>query len=157
MNPKNQQFVTEDMIKNNPNAIVYDVDELSEPNLPDMNLLLDNIIQVLEAMNEDYFVQLKRSNIQKYEQELEQRFPSFSNQYYAMFQKIISGEDLTHLFSMLEAIENVNQGHISLEEVEIQLGKKLAKDYYHGDITDEQMDKAIEIEKEKEKRRKLIN
>ena len=44
----NNQLVTEEEIKKNPNAIIYDpFDENATPNLPNVPELLDKIIEIL--------------------------------------------------------------------------------------------------------------
>lgn len=129
----NQNIVTEDQIKNKDNAIVYDVPE-GEPsieNLPDVPELLKKVTEILEYMCTDDMIALKSTDSGEFNKHMEEKFSVFSNRYYSIFYKLLSGEDLTPLFSMLAAIEKIKKGEVSMENAEKELGKELAKKYIH--------------------------
>jgi len=124
--------VTADKIdRTNKNNIVLDYDDTDDTpvNLPDVNVLMDQITLILEYMVTDEMKQLKVSDYPTYEEQLELKFPQFAEKYYAVFKKVISGEDITPLFEMLAGIERVKKGKETIEEVETELGKKLAEKY----------------------------
>jgi hypothetical protein len=128
-----QNIVTEDQIKNNENAIVYDVPEgeANIENLPDVKILLKKVTEILEYMCTDEMIALKNEDTGEYNKQMEEKFSVFSNRYYSIFHKLLSGEDLTPLFSMLAAIEKVKNGEVTMETAEKQLGNILAKKYIH--------------------------
>lgn len=114
------------------NKIIMDVDESAPPspsNLPDVVTLLKKIMEIGTYMCKDEIVELKCTNYSKYEEHMEKVFQSFATRYFAVFKKLISGEDITHLLSMLVALERVKKGEITLERAEKFLGEELAKEY----------------------------
>lgn len=143
MNIKNldKHIVSEDRIKNDPNAIVYDPFGDASPNLPDVGNVLDKVMEILEYMLDDSIKKMKSSNINEYNSHMENKFSEFSNRYYGLFQKIISGEDITPLLSMLASIDKVKSGSATLETVEEQLGEELANKYIYPNLTNDQKKK----------------
>lgn len=135
-----KKFFTENEIKNDPNTFVYDPYENSENvvNLPNVPELLNQIIYILEYMNTDNIIKLKSENFEEYTQHMETKYFEFSNRYFGLFQKLISGEDITPLVSMLGAIENVKSGQISIEQAEESLGDMLAEEYIYPHLTKKQ-------------------
>lgn len=157
MNIKNQQIVTEEEIKRN-GGTIYDVD--SEPlNLPNANLLSDDIIALLEFMNTDEMVLLKQTDKQAFEQTIEDKFPTFALKYYSILQKIINGEDITPLFQMIKVIDTVNIGNKSAEDGEKDVGKYLTKFLPDGLLekleSGELTEKDIKTKKQKKKKSKF--
>lgn len=98
-------------------------------NLVDPGDVLANIEQILEYMCKDEIIAMKQNDEGEYLQHMEDKFPEFSFRYYTLFQTIINGEDISHLFSMLGAIERIKQGNITLEQAEKDLGNQLASKY----------------------------
>lgn len=109
---------------------LYDVDS-GDVNLPDVKLFLDQVIEVMECMNQQEMVDLQNKDEEEYKAEMEKRFPQFSFRYYAIFQKIISGDDITPLIEMLAQIERVKCGEIDIEEAEKNIGQSLANKYVY--------------------------
>ena len=111
-------------------------------NLPDVGEILDKIQEILEYMCTDEIINLKDNDNHndndndngEYVRHMESIFPAFSCNYYSLFQKIISGDDLNHLFSMLGAIERIKDGEITVDEVEKNLGEELAEEYVYPHI-----------------------
>jgi hypothetical protein len=139
-------FFTESDIINQGSGkkLVYDptggADE-NTVNLPNVDDLLGRIQEILEYMCTDDVVKLKNTNYQDYEEHMEEKFESFSMRYFALFKKLLSGEDLTHLFNMIAGIERINRGDETIEEVEKRLGEDLAEEYIYPKINDENSDK----------------
>jgi hypothetical protein len=118
-------YATEDEIKNNPNAIVYDPYENSTPSLPDVPTVLGQVEDILKYMVTDDMMKLRKDNFEEFEQHMEQKFSEFSDRYYALFQKLLSGEDISPLMDMFATIEKIKSGKVTMEKGEEQLGKKL--------------------------------
>jgi len=100
-------------------------------NLPDVGSVLDKIAAILEYMCNDDIILLKKNDENEYIKHMEEQFPAFSDRYYSLFQKVISGDDLTHLFSMLGAIERIKSGETTVDKAEKELGDELANDYVY--------------------------
>lgn len=108
-------------------GFLYDIE--GAPNFPDVPQLLSNIIEIMEYMTEDDMIKLREEDFQQFEQQMEAKFPDFSFRYYAIFQRIILGEDLGFLFEMLKQIHRVNCNEDTAENVEKMLGEELGRKY----------------------------
>jgi len=120
------QVVSGDQIDKN--SIIYDPYSDNVPStLPNVELILDDVIKILECMNTDEMQTLKSSNKELFEQVMEDKFPQFSDRYYGMFKMVLSGEDISPLFKMLDVIGNINAGKTSFETGEKDVGTYLKK------------------------------
>ncbi len=121
-------------------GIIYDpsagAETIADPvaNLPDVDDILGSIEKILEYMCKDDIIKLKEEDAGGYIDHMEKKFPAFSFRYFSLFQHIIEGEDLTHLFSMLGAIERVKKGETTLDDAEKDLGEELAQKYVYPHI-----------------------
>lgn len=112
------------------NKLVYNPDG-GGVNLANVDYILDNVTEILEYMTNDEVIQQKNEDYEEYESMMEEKFPDFSFKYFAVFKKVITGEDITPLFKMLAAIESVQQGTESLDAAEKRLGEDLAEQYIY--------------------------
>ncbi len=128
---KEQQVVTHEQMKmmNDPCSLVYDMDDgpITKEGLPDASKILDDVIRILQCMATEEMILLKKNDVALYENLLEEKFSDFALRYYSVFKMVISGEDITPLFKMLEIIGNVKQGNISIEDGEKNVGSYLTK------------------------------
>lgn len=129
----------------------FDEDNAVE-NLPDVKNILDSVGEILEVMLEDEMIALQKEDGDKYEKAMEQKFPSFSFRYFALFKQIISGEDLGNLFVMLEMIEKTKNGKKSFREAESAVGMHLAT-HYDLPTVDENGNTTGKNKKKKKKKR----
>ena len=122
-----KKVITEDEMKNT-HGIMYDVGHDEElTSLPNAVTILDDIIGLLECMNTEEMKILKETNQGMFEQVLEEKFPDFSYNYYSVFRMVLSGDDITPLFKMLEIISKVNTGESNIEDCEKDVGTYLSK------------------------------
>lgn len=105
-----------------------------EPNLPDVPKLLDQIIKILEYISSDEAIKMKNKDQDEFLNHMEEKFADFSFRYYAIFRKLLSGEDILPLFKMLAEIEKVQKGVKTLDTVEKELGEELANKYVYSKI-----------------------
>jgi len=133
---------TEEEIKKNKNAIIYDPTGGNEtPNLPDVALLLSQVEEILDYMvKTEELKELKKDN-SEYEKHMEDKFPFFSSRYFGIFRKLINGEDITPLLTMCKSINEIKSGNITMEQAEKQLGEGLAEKYIYPNLTKEQKKK----------------
>jgi hypothetical protein len=126
MDFKNVQVKDEEYIKKN-GGIIYDKSEGSG-NLPDVKKLVLEINAVLEYMTNKEMLEIKKNNVEKYEDIIEQRFPDFVDKNYGIFKKFVDSadNDINPLINMLKEIDKVNKGYKTLEKAEKKLGNELA-------------------------------
>lgn len=139
----NHKIVNESEIDKS-KGIIYNIE--NKINLPDLDQLLTEIINILEYMNNDELLKKKKENYNEFESEMEKKFPYFSFRYYGIFKKILSGEDISTLLQMLTEIHKVQIGEKSIEEAERNLGEQLASKYIYP---------KMKMKKKEKKRKKL--
>jgi len=117
-------------------GFIYDIGsgDLSIDNLPDINILADQVINILEYATTDEMKYLRESDNDNYKIHMEKQFPKFSDKFYAMFQKIISGEDIGPLFFMLDKLQRVKAGKLSIEDAEKDVGMSLYNSFVKDTI-----------------------
>lgn len=98
-------------------------------NFPDTKVLLKNVKEILGEMSTDEMIKCRKNNYNKYSEEMAKKFPEFSNQYYFLFNKIITGENITPLFKMINIINLTKQGVMSPSDGEKQIGEMLMENY----------------------------
>ena len=114
-----------------PGYLIDDENETDLTSFPDIDEFLDKVVVILEKMVTGDMIELKKNNHSEYVMNMEKEFPEFSVRYYSLFMKIISGDDITPLMSMLYAIDQVKKGNLSLEDAEKQVGNDLACKYIY--------------------------
>ncbi len=122
-----QKFVNESEIDRE-NGIVMDYgqdEEIKVENLPDSNIIMDNIILILEHMNTPEMVELRKNNNDVFVSTMETKFEDFAERYYSVFRMVISGKDISMLFEMLSTIDKMKKNKTSVEMGEQHIGNKL--------------------------------
>jgi hypothetical protein len=110
----------------NKNKVMYDNSE-NPINIPDVDKLLDDFYDVLLYMKTPELEKLRNENPEEFNTNMENKFPEFSNRYYSLFRKILSGEDLTPFFMMIQQLNKLkkNQEKDYVEQVEAEVGNYL--------------------------------
>jgi len=130
LNIKEQKFVTKKDIEKQ-GGIVCDLggddDDTVNKTLPNATNILDRVIEILECMNTNEMKALKNTNLAVFENTMEEKFPSFADQYFSVFRMLLSGEDITPLFMMLGEINKHNNGKQTYEDTEQTVGTYLNK------------------------------
>jgi len=124
INIKEQKIITEDEVDKS-KGFTYDFgenDKMSAETLPNADDVLDQVIQILECMDTAEMRELRKTKQALFEQIMEEKFEKFSFQYYSIFKMILSGDDITPLFKMLEIIGKINKGRCSFEDGEREVG-----------------------------------
>lgn len=135
----NPKLVDEEAMKDfKGQKIMYDYGEQNPVNLPNVEDMLDTIIKIYEIMDTEDMKTLKKDNVVQYETKMEELFPAFSFRYYAVFRKVISGEDITPLMHMFSEINNIKAGNKTIEQAEEQLGQNLAEKYVYPKLNRKQ-------------------
>ena len=112
------------------NGMVLDFgqdEEINPETLPDTDEILDNVIIILEYMNTEEILKLRRDNNDVFISTMETKFEGFAERYYSVFRMVISGNDLSPLFEMLRVIKQMKSGSMTVESGENQIGTSLKK------------------------------
>lgn len=110
------------------NKEVFDMSEGAQ-NLADVDYILTNIIPILKHSKEANIQELKKNSYDEYKMHMEEKFSKFSGEYYSVFQKVISGDDLTPLLKMLSMINKIKKEEFSLEKAEKMVMNELGNSF----------------------------
>ncbi|MBA42911.1 MAG: hypothetical protein CMF62_02740 [Magnetococcales bacterium] len=145
-----KKFFTEDDVKNTKDGYVMTEQEMEQmysrgadfnPNdLPDVDTLVEKIATIMEFITTDSMLTLKKENEDDYKIKAMKQFPEFSDRYYSIFQKVINGDDITPLCRMLEMLQKVKKGNISIDNAEEIVGNELEKEFLHPVLSKKQID-----------------
>lgn len=113
----------------------------NEFNVQDPNEIFLGVMEILEYMKTPEIVKMcidykkedepesKKEKENKYREKIAIKFPVFSEKYFATFDKVVSGEDVTPLLYMLKLMSMVKKGNITPEDAESKIGHYLGKRY----------------------------
>lgn len=107
---------------------VFDCSE-NEQNLANVDYILTNIITILEYAKTPEAKSLKLEDENEYKNHMEEKFQIFCDEYYSVFQKVISGEDLSPLLQMLAMINKIKSNECSLVQAEEIVGQQLMNNF----------------------------
>jgi len=102
-----------------------DANDLDPVNLVDPDFVADNVLKILRYMQNDKLMNLKKQNYNVYEKHMEEAFPQFSDEFYFIFKKVISGDDISPLYPMLQQIKLIKEGKKAFENAENSVVKGL--------------------------------
>jgi hypothetical protein len=114
---------------NNIDNIDIDIDIEQE-----IQSIRDTVNLLKQFINTDDFKEMKNNNNKEYQNYLIQIFPTFYEMYPTLFSNIIENKDLTFLESMLEGIIKINENKDLKDNIEKDLGEKLAEKYLYPNI-----------------------
>lgn len=108
------------------NGIVFDPAEgYGELGGLNVEKLTDDVYEIMNYMASGDIMKMRKDNFVSYSQHMEDKFKDFSDEYFSLFQMIISGENIAPLFKMLTQLENVQSGKISFTDAEKNVGKQI--------------------------------
>lgn len=70
----------------------------------------------------------------EFEMDIMENMPEFYSEYPFLVKKLVSGQDITYLYKMLETLNQVQNGNKSFAGAELTLGKELADKYLPKNI-----------------------
>jgi hypothetical protein len=94
----------------------------------------DTVDLLQKIINTCEFKEKKENNKKEYQNYLIQIFPTFYETYPTLFNNIIENKDLTFLEPMLEGIMKINENKDLKDNIEKDLGEKLAEKYLYPNI-----------------------
>lgn len=110
--------------------------KLSPEELPDPNVIAHKVYEILEYMSSDEMINIQIKNFAEYQKRMEMQFPDFSTRYSALFDQIITGDNLEILFTMLESIEQIKSGNIDQADAEENIKKDLEERYIKPNVSE---------------------
>jgi len=123
----NNQIVDEKYIKDQGGVIFEPPDgKLSMPNL---DYILDTIIEILEYKNTPEMTKLFKTNKTEYDACMEDKFEQFADTHYSIFSMVISGNDITPMITMFEKLNEAKSGKTTLENVDKKITESLRQKY----------------------------
>lgn len=109
-------------------SMVYDMGYDTLPtSIPDPAPILDEIIKILEFMDQTDIQIMRKTEVAQFHALMEEKFSDFADKYYSVFMMVLSGEDLTPLFKMMEIMAEMNSGTKSIKKGEEDVGYYLTK------------------------------
>lgn len=104
-----------------------------EGKVPDLDYLVTNLVKILEFMNEECNVILKRENKEMFKKVMEEKFPEFVDKYYSVFQQLLTDDmdSFEKLLMMIEQLNRVKIGEIDLDEAFEYVREKLSGEYIY--------------------------
>ena len=97
----------------------------------DPELIKKYITEIRKFTDLDYYKELKLRDKVQYEFSLRDVFPEFASEHPFLFRKIVMGDDLSFLYKMLNSISQINNGSITQQQAEMNLGQELADMYVY--------------------------
>ena len=128
------KYCSDNEIKNNPNNIVLDND-ISTQGIEDLNHITTEILNFLEFTDTQEMIELEKANKEKYENELEKKFKSFTTKYFSMYKMLLERqtrtENLKKLLDLFEILKKVKIGEKNQETELEKFEQSLAEQYIY--------------------------
>jgi hypothetical protein len=102
----------------------------------DPDMIREMITAIQNIANFPKYQEIKRIDKLQFEFAMRDEFPTFSEDHPFLFRKIAMGDDLTFLYKMLDGISKINDGSLSVKEVEQGIGYDLANAYVYPALND---------------------
>jgi hypothetical protein len=119
---------------------MYSMPENFDPkDLPDIPTLINTILEIMEFVTSDTMLKLKKEDNKEFILEAFKKFPTFSDRYYGLFQKILAGDDISMAVHMLANLQKVKDGKVTMDKAEEMIGNKLEKTFIHPQLTKKQI------------------
>lgn len=115
--------------------------QASVKDLPDPVLLTQQIIEIQEYMCTDEMILLQKNNFNVYEQNMRNKFSNFAEKYHSIFKLLIKGDDISMLIMMLQGINDVKNGHITMESLNKSIDVETARKYLLPSLSKKQIKK----------------
>lgn len=122
--------ITKKILKNDMEQINKFIEE-NEVDLSDPEMIRKKVIQIQEYLKTPRIKKLRNDKI-KHEIAVREHFPVFEKRFPFLLKRIVNGHNLDFLEDMLAGLKSVRKGKSSLEDVEVNLGNKLFKDFKLG-------------------------
>jgi hypothetical protein len=130
--------------------------------IPDLDALMDSIIEFLEYINTSEMQQLEEANPVAFENHLDLKFRSFSLKYYGIFKMLLDkkrrAENVNKLINLFSKLNKVKDGDMSMDKAYEEYTEGLNGEYiypkYGGKDNFEQHIKKQHAEKQKKEQEK---
>jgi hypothetical protein len=97
----------------------------------DPELIRKMIVEIKKFADLAHYQEIKNKDKLQFQFAIREIFPEFSEAHPFLFRKIVLGEDLTFLYKMLDSITKIQDGSLTQQQVEMDLGTQLADKYVY--------------------------
>ena len=123
----NYPSITNKILNNDMEQINKFIEE-NEVDLSDPEMITKKVKQIQEYLKTPRIRKLKNDVI-KHEIAVRDHFPVFEKRFPFLLKRVVNGHNLNFLDDMLAGLRSVRKGKSTMEEVEVNLGNKLFKDF----------------------------
>lgn len=115
----------------------YDRDsvEMSKDTIPDIDLLTETIVHILEYILEPEMVVLENTNKDLFDKKVEEKFSDFSLNYYSTFKMLLDKEDrnnnIKKLLDMFSKLNEIKKGNLDIHEETEKFGEQQNEIYVY--------------------------
>ena len=97
--------------------------------IPDIEKLLDNILNFLNYINQESMQELEATNKIEFDQHLNTHFNDFSEKHYSIFKMLLDSENratnIAKLFDMLSKLKQVKMGRLDIHQADRDFQEEL--------------------------------
>lgn len=123
----NYPSITKKILNNDMEQINQFIKE-NEVDLSDPKMIRKKVRQIQDYLETPKIKKLRNDKI-KHEMAVRDHFPVFEKRFPFLLKRIVNGHDLNFLNDILAGLNAVRNGKSTLEDVEVNLGNKLFKDF----------------------------
>lgn len=127
---KNYPSIANKILNNDMEQINKFIEE-NEVDLSEPEMIRKKVIQIQNYVKTPRIKKLRNDKI-KHEIAVREHFPVFEKRFPFLLKRIVNGHNLDFLEEMLAGLRSVRKGKATMEDVEVNLGNKLFKDFKLG-------------------------
>lgn len=124
---KNYPSIANKILNNDMEQINKFIEE-NEVDLSEPEMIRKKVIQIQNYVKTPRIKKLRNDKI-KHEIAVREHFPVFEKRFPFLLKRIVNGHNLDFLEEMLAGLRAVRKGKSTMEDVEVNLGNKLFKDF----------------------------
>ena len=127
--------------------------------IPDLDVLLGDILEMLEYMDKPEMIDLEKTNEATYEQHLDTKFDKISSRYYKIFKLLLDRNNrelnLKKLIDMLMVLKEIKSGKVDIKKADDDFHENMNEKFVYPKFggKDKYLQKVEELKKEKKKKK----
>jgi uncharacterized protein YfkK (UPF0435 family) len=126
--------------------------------IPDLEALLDKILDMLEYINTDEMIAMENENKDEFEQHIDSKFKDLSIRYYSIFRLLMDKqnreENIYKIIEMFTKLKEVKSGRLNIEKADQDFKENMNQIYVYPKWGGkEKFEKAMQEEAKKKKRK----
>lgn len=104
-------------------------EEEVERNIPDIDYITNTVLEMLEYMATPEMRELKQHDENEYTNNIRHKYHKFEDEFYAVYNLVLSGGDINILMSMLKTLNNVKNNKLNLDQADKLVNDNLNQKY----------------------------